>query len=249
MSGIKLEIAVFTPQSALTAYRAGADRIELCSGYGEGGLSPAASTIKMVRKNVDCKIHVMIRPRIGDFIYTNFEKDIIIEEIKYCKANSIDGIVFGALTPQGEIDTDFVNRVVETAYPMSITFHRAFDLMTEHSKALQTLIDCKVDRILTSGGKKSVPDGIETISQLIKEADNKIVILPGGGITTNNVTDILKTTYAKEIHFSGKQLVKSTMSRQADIKLSSDTETDEYKWFESNYLTIKTMRKILDSLK
>ncbi len=242
---ILLEVAVFTPESALIAAKAGADRIELCSGYPEGGLSPAASTIKQVRKSVDCYLHVMVRPRIGDFLYTEYEKQIILDEIKYCKSINIDGVVVGALTTTGDIDENFISAIKETAYPMSVTFHRAFDISRDLFFSMDKLISCGIDRILTSGGENSAFDGRKTIAKLIKRAAGKIIVLPGGGITAKNVTELLATTKASEIHFSGKHLMVSRMNKLSKIKLSTSIDTDEYNWFECDYDIVKNMTDIL----
>ncbi|HPW66026.1 MAG TPA: copper homeostasis protein CutC [Salinivirgaceae bacterium] len=241
-----LEVAVFTPESAIVACQAGADRIELCSGYSEGGLSPSAASIKLVRQSVDCKLHVMIRPRIGDFLYSEFEKEIILEDIKFCKITDVDGIVVGALTQSGDIDTDFVKTVVETAYPMQVTFHRAFDISRDLFSSLDELINCGVNRILTSGGKSSAFEGLQTLSELVKRAANKITILPGGGISPKNVLEILNTTKAREVHFSGKQLVKSKMEPLSRVKLSSTTDTDDYNWYECDFEVVRKMIYILN---
>jgi copper homeostasis protein len=126
-----IEVAAFTPNAALAAYNAGADRIELCSGYAEGGLSPSAATILWVREKVAVPLHVMIRPRIGDFVYNEAEKEIMLRDIQFCKDQKVDGIVAGALTEEGEIDEDFTREMVKAANPMSFTFHRAFDLCND----------------------------------------------------------------------------------------------------------------------
>ncbi|MGI6479865.1 MAG: copper homeostasis protein CutC [Salinivirgaceae bacterium] len=236
-----LEVAVFTPESAIIACQAGADRIELCSGYSEGGLSPSAASIKLVRQSVDCKLHVMIRPRIGDFLYSEFEKKVILEDIKFCKASDVNGIVVGVLTQSGDIDVDFVKTVMETAYPMQVTFHRAFDISRDLFSSLDVLISCGVNRVLTSGGKSSAFEGLQTLSEFVKRAANKIIILPGGGINSENVLNILSATKASEVHFSGKRLVKSKMKPLSEVKLSSTTDTDDHNWFECDFEVVRKM--------
>lgn len=236
-----LEVAVFTPESAIIACQAGADRIELCSGYSEGGLSPSAASIKLIRQSVDCKLYVMIRPRIGDFLYSEFEKKLILEDIKFCKATDVDGIVVGALTQGGDIDVDFVKTVIETAYPMQVTFHRAFDISRDLFSSLDVLVNCGVNRVLTSGGKDNAFEGLQTITELVKQAADKITILPGGGITPDNVLKILNTTKVREVHFSGKQLITSKMKPLSEVKLSSTTDTDDYNWFECDFEIVRKM--------
>jgi copper homeostasis protein len=243
ISGKKIvaEVAVFTPESALVAANAGADRIELCSGYSEGGLSPAASTIKLVRNRVQCKFHVMIRPRIGDFVYSRFEKEIILEEIEYCKSQNVDGIVVGALTKDALIDTDFMKVVVARARPMSVTFHRAFDQTIDMFFATTELIACGVDRILTSGGKDTALEGMEMIDCLVRTAGNRIIIVPGGGLTPQNVRKLVEETQVSEVHFSGKELKYSKMNVTSNVNLCSHSITGDYHWFECNLDAIKAI--------
>jgi len=239
---ILLEIATFTPVSALTAAKAGADRIELCSGFSEGGLSPSAGTIQYVREKLQIPVHVMIRPRIGDFIYDAAEKGIILKDIAFCKQLNINGIVTGALNPDGKIDKDFMQKVIEAAGEMSVTFHRAFDLTSDLSESLETLVDCGVSRVLTSGGKASVPDGLETIISLVSQANDRIIILPGGGITTGNVKNIIQRSGVKEIHFSGKSIIKSYMEPKDGISLTSHGLVNDYEWFECDTEKIEALK-------
>ncbi len=237
-----LEVAVFTPGSALTAAKAGADRIELCSGFSEGGLSPSAGTIQHVREKLQIPVHVMIRPRIGDFIYDAAEKEIILKDIAFCKKLGIDGIVTGALNPSGKIDTDFMQKVIDAAGEMSVTFHRAFDLTSDLTESLETLIECGVSRVLTSGGKASVPDGLETIISLVSQAADRIIVLPGGGITTGNVKNIIHRSGVKEVHFSGKELVTSYMKPKEGVSLTSHNQVNDYEWFECDTEKIEALK-------
>lgn len=242
-----LEVAVFTPGSALIAAKAGADRIELCSGYSEGGLSPSAGTIQQVREKLMIPVHVMIRPRIGDFIYDAAEKEIILKDIAFCKKLGIDGIVTGALNPTGKVDKDFIQKVTDAAGDMSITFHRAFDLTSDLLESLETLINCGVSRILTSGGKESVPDGLETIISLVSQSADRIIILPGGGISTGNVKNIIHRSGVKEVHFSGKELVTSYMQPKEGISLTSHGQVSDYEWYECDSEKIEALKAKIES--
>jgi copper homeostasis protein len=244
---ILLEVAVFTPGSALVAAKAGADRVELCSGYSEGGLSPSAGTIQYIREKLQIPVHVMIRPRIGDFIYDAIEKEIILKDIAFCKNSGIDGVVTGVLNPSGKIDKEFMQKVVETAGEMSVTFHRAFDLTSDLPGSLETLIECGVSRVLTSGGRASVPDGLENIIALVSQANERIIILPGGGITTGNVKNIIHRSGVREIHFSGKELVTSYMEPKDGISLTSHGEVNDYEWYECDSEKIETLKAKLEN--
>ncbi|TVQ92418.1 MAG: copper homeostasis protein CutC [Bacteroidetes bacterium] len=242
-----LEVAVFTPGSAIIAAKAGANRIELCSGYSEGGLSPSTGAIQYVREKLQIPVHVMIRPRIGDFIYDAIEKEIILKDIAFCKNSGIDGIVTGVLNPSGKIDKEFMQKVVETAGEMSVTFHRAFDITSELQESLETLIECGVSRVLTSGGKASVPDGLDAIISLVSQASDKIIILPGGGITTGNVKNIIQRSGVREIHFSGKELVTSYMEPKDGVSLTSHGEVNDYEWYECDSEKIEALKAKLNS--
>ncbi len=239
------EVAAFTPASARNACAAGAGRIELCSGYSEGGLSPSAGTISYVRDHVSIPVFVMVRPRIGDFVYDDAEKEIILRDIEFCKKTGIDGVVTGALTPAGSPDKVFLKQLVQTASGLPVTFHRAFDLCADLPQAMEDLIECGVRRILTSGGKNTVPEGIDTIRSLVKAAGDRIIILPGGGINTQNVKGIIRETGVSEIHFSGKELVSSPMHPKPGISLSSCGEVSDYNWYASN---IEKIRDIITQL-
>lgn len=242
-----LEVAVFTPGSATIAEKAGADRIELCSGYSEGGLSPSVGAIQLVREKLEIPVHVMVRPRIGDFIYDAIEKEIILKDIAYCKKAGIDGIVTGALNPSGKIDKEFMQKVVDSAEDMSVTFHRAFDLTTDLAESLDSLIKCGVSRVLTSGGKASVPDGLEAIISMVSQAANRIIILPGGGITTGNVKNIIHRSGVKEIHFSGKELVTSYMQPKEGISITSHGQVSDYEWYECDSEKIEALKAKIES--
>jgi copper homeostasis protein len=246
---IIVEIAAFTPSAAIAAQRAGAHRVELCSGYSEGGLSASVGTVNYVRKNISIPLHVMVRPRIGDFIYNEIEKECILAEIAFYKGIGVDGIVFGALKPDGNIDIDFLREIVDAAKPMSVTFHRAFDLCNNQSMALNDLIYCGVSRVLTSGGKQSVLEGIEQIALLVEQADNRIVILPGGEINAENVLAIVKKTGVIEVHLSGKMPVKSSLVPRSDINLTSFEGISDYEWYECSIDRVKRVLNVLKSNK
>lgn len=234
-----LEVASFTPSSALNAFAAGVGRIELCSGYSEGGLSPSTGTISYIRDHVSIPVFVMIRPRIGDFVYDDAEKEIILRDIEFCRKTGIDGVVTGALTPAGSPDKFFLKQVVQTASGLPVTFHRAFDLCADLPQAMEVLIECGVRRILTSGGKNSVPGGLETIRTLVKAASDRIIIMPGGGINVQNVKSIIRETGVSEIHFSGKELVTSPMHPKPGISLNSSGEVSDYNWYASSTVKIR----------
>lgn len=242
---ILTEIAVFTPESAINAAAAGASRIELCSGYAEGGLSPSAATISLIKKKINIPVHVMIRPRIGDFVYSETEKEIILQDIAFCKSAGVEGVVFGALTPEGTIDKEFTRRAVQSAHPMKVTFHRAFDLCTDLMGALEELIVCGIHRVLTSGGKPSAIQAEKEIAALVKQAADRIIILPGGGIHPETIKTFIANTGVKEIHFSAKKLIRGKAKEKEGIKLTAKGEVTDYMWYECDADKVKEMREAL----
>jgi copper homeostasis protein len=246
MSSIHIEVAAFTPSSALSAAQGGADRIELCSGFAEGGLSPSVGSVALVREKLTIPIHVMVRPRVGDFVYHDHELSAMEKEILFYKQLGVNGIVLGVLTKNGEVDTEAVKRLINAARPMSVTFHRAFDQCIDLLRALDDLIGCGVDRILTSGGKPSVPEGLDILKQLIAHAGDALIILPGGGISAGNVSGIVTQLGVKEIHLSGKKWVNSPMTTSASqVSLCSPGEVYDFQWYECDATKIKTVKDIL----
>jgi copper homeostasis protein len=245
MSSILIEVAAFTPSSALSAAKSGADRIELCSGYAEGGLSPSIGSVAFVREHLNIPIHVMVRPRVGDFVYHPDELQAMEKEILFYKQSGVNGVVLGVLTEQGEINIEAVKRLVNAARPMSVTFHRAFDQCVDPLRALDHLISCGVDRILTSGGKSSVPEGLDMLKQLIAHAGNALTILPGGGISADNVQQIITQLGVKEIHLSGKRWVQSPMRHSAStVSLCSPGEVYDFQWYECDATSINAVKAI-----
>ena len=240
------EICVESLDGALAAQNAGAHRIELCSSLSEGGLTPSAGLLYQVRKNIQLPIHVMIRPRRGDFCYSSLEIDTMIADITHAKQQGADGIVFGLLNTNGTINIDQTKKLIEHAHPLPITFHRAFDLTRDPFEALETLITLGINRILTSGCTPTVEQGIETIQKLITEAQNRITIMPGGGITEQNVKTIIQKTNAKEIHFSGRTQIESPMQYRNKKLAFSSAPQSEYTHHVTN---VDRIRAILNATK
>jgi copper homeostasis protein len=195
-----LEIACFNLQSAIIAAQAGADRIELCSTYSVGGITPSKEIIKQAREKISIPIYVMIRPCAGNFIYTDEEFEKMKSEILFCKQNNIEGIVFGILNEDKTVDVNRCKELVELAKPMQATFHRAFDEIENSFEALEQIIDCGFTRILTSGKKKTAIEGAELISQLIQKANGRITILAGGGVRAENIVELKNKTGTTEFH-------------------------------------------------
>ncbi|MBI3510828.1 MAG: copper homeostasis protein CutC [Bacteroidetes bacterium] len=201
-----LEIAVFSVEGAMIAADAGADRVELCSSYLEGGLTPSFGTIAHVCKFAGVPVHVMIRPRGGNFIYSPIEIQTMSNDIALCKELGASGVVFGCLIGENKIAEENIQRLKETASAMEITFHRAFDLAENKKEALEILIQCGIQRVLTSGGKINALEGAGIIAELNLFSEEKIILMPGGGINAENARQIAEETGCSEFHSSAKAI-------------------------------------------
>lgn len=207
----KLEICVDSVESAINAQAAGADRVEFCDNLIEGGTTPGYGSIVSARSNLNIGLHVIIRPRGGDFLYSDLEFDIMRRDIELCGECGVDGIVTGILLAGGNIDIERTAKLFEFAYPMSTTFHRAFDMCSDPVQGLEDVIATGASRLLTSGMKNNTQDGIELIRQLVIQADERIIIIPGGGIDETNVALIATATKVREIHLTGRNTIDSEM--------------------------------------
>ena len=187
---------------AKQAYENGADRIELCDNLLEGGTTPSYGTIKNSVSNISIPINVIIRPRSGNFIYSDEEFEIMLDDIKICKDLMANGIVFGVLNNENKIDVEKVKLIMAAASPLKQTFHMAFDEIENKKEAIDILVSLKVDRILTKGGENSALENLNSLQNLITYAQDKIIIIPGGGVNKDNLVQVIKETGAKEVHGS-----------------------------------------------
>ena len=210
------EVCVDSVDSAVAAEQGGATRVELCTALLEGGLTPSAGTIAITRAQVSIGLQVMIRPRGGDFLYSDTEFASMKHDIELAKQLGANGVVFGLLTAAGNIDSDRTRVLLDHAKPMNVTFHRAFDMTRDPIAALETLIELGINRVLTSGQEVSALEGAELLHDLLVHADDKIIVMPGSGITEHNIKKVLDTTGAKEIHVTGTRTKNSTMTFRND---------------------------------
>jgi copper homeostasis protein len=208
---MKLEIVVYTIESARKAQEGGADRIELCDNPGDGGTTPSYGVIEVVRQHVSMDVYVMIRPRGGDFLYDSYEFHSMKRDILQCQKLSVDGIVFGIVTPEGTIDKKRCKELIDKARPLKVTCHRAFDMTRDPFEALEDCIEVGFDRILTSGQRPQALQGVDLLAELIKRANGRIAIMPGSGVNENTVEEIVSKTGATEIHFSATAFRDSGM--------------------------------------
>ena len=201
---MEIEICCGSVQSAANAKAGGAVRVELCQGLIEGGTTPSPATIEYAVNELGLQVFVLVRPRGGDFCYNELEIKTMEEDVEFCKRAGVAGIVVGFLHPDGSIDTELTRRFVKLAAPLPVTFHRAFDRCPEPLRALEQIIDCGCARILTSGCKPTAMEGADMLQQLVRQANGRITILAGSGVTPENAAALRKKTGAPEIHGSCK---------------------------------------------
>jgi copper homeostasis protein len=197
-----LEICVESVEHAGAAERGGAHRIELCSDLSSGGITPSAGLMQTVRRHVHALVHVLIRPRAGDFCYSDHELEIMRDDIQAAKRFGMDGVVLGILRDNTRIDVERTKALVELAHPLPVTFHRAFDASGNLEASLEEVIRTGASRILTSGGQPSAADALPTLARLVQAARGRILLMPCGGIDSENVVRIVRTTLAQEFHTS-----------------------------------------------
>jgi len=222
----KLEVIGFTIESCLIAQAAGAHRIELCDNPSEGGTTPSYGFIKTARENLSIELYPIIRPRGGDFLYSEIEFELMKADIQICKNLGCDGVVIGMLNSDGTVDKQRCKQLVDIAQPMGVSFHRAFDRTKDPFKALEDIISIGCERILTSGQKSVATDGAALLNELVKQANGRIIIMPGSGVRSDNVEKLVKKTNATEFHTSARTYTDSKMefiNESMDEQLTSVT--------------------------
>lgn len=239
----KIEICLENVESIIEAEQGGADRIEFCSDLFEGGLTPTLGMFRTAKKHCNIDMNVMIRPRGGDFCYSDIEFETMLENVKIFKNEGANAIVFGILTPDGEIDVERSSKIIEAARPLPVTFHRAIDMTKDGIKSLRTLIDLGVERVLTSGLEPTVMEGIVTLKEMIKEAKDDIIIMPGCGISERNFDYIKNTLQAKEYHvFLPKAQVSKMTYRPDHIYMGGTLRQEEFSIFHTDSARVKSIK-------
>ncbi|MGV8879251.1 MAG: copper homeostasis protein CutC [Sphingobacteriaceae bacterium] len=211
---INLEICANGVSSALAAQEGGAIRVELCDNLGEGGTTPSYGQIALARKLLSIQLYSIIRPRGGDFLYTDLEFEVMKADIKECVKLGCDGVVIGILKADGQIDIARCVELVELAKPLGVTFHRAFDVCANPSIALEDIIKVGCERILTSGARQTAMQGMRLIAELVQQAAGRIEIMPGSGVNENNIAELVEQTGATVFHTTAKNIFKSEMRYQ-----------------------------------
>jgi copper homeostasis protein len=235
-----LEVCAFNLQSSIIAEKAGAKRVELCENPADGGTTPSYGTIKQTREKIGIALYPIIRPRGGNFFYDEEEFAIIKQDILLCKQLGCDGISTGVHTQAGEIDTERLKRIVEWAYPMGVTCHRVFDATPDPFQALEAIITCGCERILTSGQKSAAPEGIDLLAKLVQQADGRIIIMPGAGVRSSNIEMLINGTGATEFHTSAR------IAAPDPVTYRNPAIADAGQWFVANE---EELNKIMNVLK
>lgn len=226
---ILIEVCVDSVESAIASQNGGADRVELCDNLMDGGTTPSFGSIEQARKRLKIGLQVIIRPRGGDFLYSDLEFEIIKRDIEICKQIGVDGVVIGILTADGEIDAERTKQLIELTRPLSVTFHRAFDVAKDARKSLETLISLGIDRVLTSGQEATAFEGIDTIAELVRQAEDRIIILGCGNLNPRNLKKFVEKTKVKEVHLTGFADVESRMNyRNERVYMGGTLRTPEF---------------------
>lgn len=231
-----IEICANSAQSCVEAEAGGASRVELCAAIPEGGTTPSYGEIKTAQSLIKAiDINIIIRPRGGDFLYTEAEIQSMLHDIELCKQLKVHGVVFGCLTKEGDIDVELLKKLVQAAKPLSVTFHRAFDVCKDPFVALEQIIEAGCDRILTSGQQPTADKGIPMIAELVKKAAGRIIIMPGSGVRENNIEMIQVETGAIEFHTSARSIVHSKMEyRNENVPMGSSVVSSEFETVETD---------------
>jgi copper homeostasis protein len=226
---VLVEACVDAIDAAREAAQGGAGRIELCGELLQGGVTPSAGLIGAVRAKVAIPLFVLVRPRPGDFLYSNDERDVMRRDVAQARSLGADGVVVGALTSDGDVDAEVVRELIGLARPMAVTFHRAFDFARDRAAALETLIGLGVDRVLTSGGAATALEGAPLLAALVAQAKGRIGILAGGSITSANVAEVVRASGVGEVHVRAALPLESAMRhRRAEVSLSRPAPPGDY---------------------
>jgi copper homeostasis protein len=239
------EVCIDTVEGAVAAQAAGAQRVELCDNLVEGGTTPSLGMIQVVRGAVTMGVNIIIRPRGGDFYYSEHEFAVMKADILAAKAAGADGVVIGLLNRDGSVDIERTRELAALARPMRVTFHRAFDMTRSPAEALEAICALGIDRVLTSGQKDSALKGMPCIAKLVEQAGERTIILVGGGVNADNVAQIVAGTGVKEVHFGASRIVESPMEfRNPGCTMGKDYQPNEYSRKEAD---LEKIRQIISA--
>ena len=244
MKKYQIEVCANSVESCLAAQTGGANRVELCAGIPEGGTTPSYGEISMAREILDTtRLHVIIRPRGGDFLYSPIEVKTMLKDIEIARKLGVDGVVFGCLTANGEIDSTAMQELMLASQGLSVTFHRAFDVCCNPKEALEQIIELGCNRILTSGQQATAEQGIPLLKELQEQAAGRIILLAGCGVNENNIARIAQETGIQEFHFSARESIISEMKyKNESVSMGGTVHINEY---ERN---VTTARRVMDTI-
>lgn len=237
MPAYTLEIAANSLASALAAQDGGADRVELCENLGEGGCTPSFATIALAREKLRIPLYVLVRPRGGDFAYSPLERELMLRDVGNCARLGVDGVAIGALDANGDVDVALCRELIVAAGKLGVTFHRAFDACREPPQALERIVELGCERVLTSGASGDALAGAANIAQYVRDADSRIAIMAGAGVTPENIGE-LKKTGVREFHASARALQRGAAQR-ALPGLSAEH-------WQSDARIVRALRRALD---
>ncbi|MCX6048799.1 MAG: copper homeostasis protein CutC [Chloroflexi bacterium] len=239
---LSLEICIDSVAGAIAAQQGGAQRVELCANLLEGGTTPSAGTIALARQQINIGLQVIIRPRGGDFCYSDLEFSVMQYDIVQAKQLGANGIVIGMLLPDGAIDKARTAQLVAIARPLNVTFHRAFDMTRDPAQALEDLIELGIDRVLTSGQEDSALEGLDLITALVQQAKQRIIVMPGGGVTERNLKKIVSQSGVREIHMTARGEIDSQMTyRNANAFMGGTLRPPEFSRLETEANRVKAL--------
>ena len=246
---MKFEVCANSVASCIADRDGGAHRVELCAGIPEGGTTPSYGEVITAREITGIKLHVIIRPRGGDFLYSSTEINIMLKDIELMNKVRVDGVVFGCLTPEGDVDKSIMKELISAAKGMSVTFHRAFDVCRDPYTALEEIIDLGCDRILSSGQASTAEKGIPLLQKLNEQAADRITLMAGCGVNKDNIHRIAQETNIKEFHFSAREMMKSRMIyRNQNVSMGGTISIDEYSYPETTADKVKQIIKAAKGL-
>jgi copper homeostasis protein len=243
-----LEICVDSVESAIAAERGGAQRVELCSDLTEGGLTPSLGLIRTVRSRIGIGVHVMIRPRAGDFLYSEDDFAVMRDDISAAAKAGADGVVLGLLTADGDVDVERTKELVKLARPMEVTFHRAIDMARDVEDALEEVIETGADRILTSGAEPTAMQGRHRIRELVRASKGRVGVMVGSGIRAENVQEIAETTGAVEFHAALRRAVPSPIRHQRRKVHLGDPGVDDYARRVVRTADVRSLQAAIDTV-
>ena len=246
--GYTLECCVDSVESAIAAKKGGADRLELCSALVIGGLSPSQALYRKIREQADIPIRVLLRPRFGDFCYTDYEHEILKEEVRSFRKLGADGIVIGTMKPDGTLNLEQMKELMEEGQGMTVTLHRAFDMCQDPFQTLEEAKRIGIHTILTSGQKNVCTEGMDLLKELVEQAQGKTEILVGGGVDASVLPVLAEKTKAKAFHMSGKVSIESEMQYRKQEVSMGVASVSEYEIWRTSEKRIREARRVLDHL-